>query len=128
MEKIAKIRFERRGDDLVGIFPADVLRQLIGREFVLSIGVSESLVIHTPQRWQEILDRIDRLPLRQQQMLHPLLVYSERITARSDGSWTLPRSLADVARIECEAWLCIPEPADYSALEQESLILTVHCP
>ena len=69
MEKIAKIRFERRGDDLVGIFPADVLRQLIGREFVLSIGVSESLVIHTPQRWQEILDRIDRLPLRQQQML-----------------------------------------------------------
>lgn len=127
MEKIAKIRFERRGDDLAAS-SADVLLQLVGREFVLSIGVSESLVIHTSQRWKEILDRIDSLPLRQQQMLHPLLVYSAKVHIRADGSWTLPRSLSDVARIEREAWLCIPEPSDYSALTQKSLILTAHCP
>ena len=127
MKKLAEIRFERQGDDLVGVFPPDV-RSRLGSEFVISIGTAESLVIHNPQRWQEILDRIDRLPFRRQRMLHPLLSHSAKIRVRADGSWTLPHGLADIARIEREAWLCIPEPSDGSVLMQMSLILTAHCP
>lgn len=117
------IQFRRNGEDLVGFFSSETMKT-IGREIVISIGKTECLLIYTPEQWHKICSHIQTLPPKRQKMLRPLLKCSAQITVHSNGSWTLPGSLADIAHIVNEANICRPESPNHASFLDDAWVLS----
>ncbi|MCL2842017.1 MAG: division/cell wall cluster transcriptional repressor MraZ [Oscillospiraceae bacterium] len=78
------------------------LREDLGTVFYVTISMDECLAAYSGERWEQIMEKYNAMPLSKQRKMRPLFAKAAKCELDSQGRILLPQNLRDYAELQKE--------------------------
>lgn len=78
------------------------LREDLGTVFYVTISMDECLAAYSGERWEQIMEKYNAMPLSKQRKMRPLFAKAAKCELDSQGRVLLPQNLRDYAELQKE--------------------------
>jgi len=78
------------------------LREDLGTVFYVTISMDECLAAYSGERWEQLMEKYNAMPLSKQRKMRPLFAKAAKCELDSQGRILLPQNLRDYAELQKE--------------------------